>query len=119
MANNWRPETQIPLSLEIMAFFGKRLRPQGFHYNPMYYDAAKEEREARIKAAQAAADGDPEAIKARISASFKNPRRSKSEAYQSARRRSNITVVISLIALLALAYILLTKFLPQIEQMVE
>jgi len=102
-----------------MAFFGKRLKPQGFHFNPQYYDPAKEEREARIRAAQAAAAGDTEAIKARISAGFKGPRTNKSNAYQSAKRRSNITVVITLGVLLALAYILLTRFLPQIEQMVE
>ena len=102
-----------------MAMFGKRIRPQGFHYNPQYYDQAREDREARIRAAHAAAGGDTEAIKARISAGFKGPRRSKSNAYQSAKRRSNITVVITLVVLLALAYILLTRFLPQIEQMVE
>ena len=102
-----------------MAFFGKRLKPQGFHFNPQHFDPAKEEREARIRAARAAAGGDTEAIKARISAGFKGPRRNQSAAYQSAKRRSNITVVITLVVLLALAYILLTRFLPQIEQMVE
>jgi hypothetical protein len=102
-----------------MGLFGKKIKPQGFHFNPRYFDPEKEDREARLRAAREATSGDTEAIKSRISAGFKNPRRSQSNAYKSAKRRSNITVIITLGVLLVLVYILLTQFLPQIEKMVE
>jgi hypothetical protein len=102
-----------------MALFGKRIKPLGFQYKPQYFDPEREERAARLKAAQEATAGDTESIKARISAGFKGPRRTQSNAYKSAKRRSNITVIITLGVLLILVYILLTQFLPQIENMLE
>lgn len=102
-----------------MAFFGKKPKPQGFHFTPRYYDPEKEDREARIKAAMQAAGGDTEAMKNRISASFRSPRKHQSSVYKSARRRSNITVLIAMIVLLLLALLLIGEFLPQIEQMLE
>ena len=102
-----------------MAFFGKRPKPQGFQYIPRYYDPEKEDREARLRAAKAAAGGDTEAIKNRIHAHFRQPRKLKGGAFASSKRKANFRVLIILIILLALTYILLSDFLPQIEKVLE
>lgn len=102
-----------------MAFFniGKRVKPLGFSYVPRYWDQEKEEREARINAAREAAGGNPEGMKTRISASFRHPRRAGLGGHATARRKSNVTLLIVLIVLLALTFLLVTEFLPLIERM--
>lgn len=88
---------------------GKRVTPNKFDYKPRYYDPAKEEldkRLARIKKSPNALD--PDSIKERISVGFKY-RTGRSEAYRNESRKSNIRVVIILVALLTLSILLINS----------
>lgn len=88
---------------------GRRITPNRFDYKPRYYDPAKEElnkRLARIKNSQGAMDHD--VIKERISMGFKY-RTGRGEAYRNESRKSNIRVVIILVALLTLSMLLINS----------
>ncbi len=98
--------------------FGKRVRPQGFLYIPRYWDHEKEERNARITAARYAAEGDTDAMKSRISAGFRKPR-SYGKGSQLARNRSSLIVLATFVVLLVLIFLLILRFIPQIEQMLK
>lgn len=99
--------------------FGKTVKPQRFNYIPRYYDPEKEEREARIKRAMGMAGDNPEAMKSRILSGFRNRNRGSRKGQQSAARRSNLILIVTLTTLLYLTYILLTRYLPVIERALE
>ncbi|HLF64476.1 MAG TPA: hypothetical protein VI603_12015 [Saprospiraceae bacterium] len=99
--------------------FGKTVKHQRFNYIPRYYDPEKEEREARIKAAMGMSDTHPEAMKSRISRSFREKHRGSLKSQRGAARRSNLILIVTLITLLLLTYILLTRYLPVIEKALE
>ena len=97
--------------------FRKTVKPQRFNYIPRYYDPVKEERDARIRAAKGLSSDDPDAMKARIRLNFREKSRGSTKSQRnSATRRSNLILVATLVALLLLTYILLTRYLPQIEK---
>ncbi len=99
--------------------FGKTVKHQRFNYIPRFYDPVKEEREARRNAARGIVDDDPEAMKARIIRNFREKHRGPVKHQRNASRRSNMILVVTLITLLLLTYILLTKYLPAIERALE
>jgi hypothetical protein len=99
--------------------FGKTVKHQRFNYIPRFYDPEKEERDARIKAAMGLSDDSPEAMKSRIIRGFRDRKRGARTSHQRAARRSNLILVITLITLLMLTYILLTRYLPAIERALE
>lgn len=99
--------------------FGKTIKPQRFNYIPRYYDPEKEERDARIKRAMGMAGDDSEAMKTRILSDLRNRKRGSRKGHQSAARRSNLILILTLATLLLLTYILLTRYLPVIERALE
>jgi hypothetical protein len=98
-----------------MGLFRKQPKPQQFRYIPRYWDPAREEREARINEARAAADGDTEVIKARISRSFRQPYRGTSRQRHGSTMRSTLITMAAVIFLFWIAYMLLTRYMPAIE----
>jgi len=98
----------------IFSFF-KRPLHQKFDYKPRFYDADKEEREARW-AKYSDDDRKVDHMRSRISAGF----RSKSKGANSrAAYRSNIRLVVILILLVVLTFIFLNKYLPVIVDSIE
>lgn len=98
----------------IFGFF-KRPQHQRFDYKPRFYDAVKEEREARM--AQYASSDGTDLAKRRISSGFK--RRSVSGYAGADTKRSNRRLVIILIILVFLTYYFIQKYLPQISDLLD
>jgi preprotein translocase subunit SecY len=103
--------------MALFSFF-KAPRHQQFKYVPRYYDPQKERLDEIIKNAKGEGSGDTELIKSRISRNFQN--RGSSQSYRSSvTKRSNILLLVILIALFVLAYLLLTVYLPRFLQQIE
>ncbi|MBK8502100.1 MAG: hypothetical protein IPL46_07790 [Saprospiraceae bacterium] len=106
--------------MALFSFF-KAPKHQQFKYVPRYYDPQKERIEEIIKNAKGEGSGDTELIKSRISRNFQN--RGSSQSSQSYRssitKRSNILLLVILVALFGLAYLLLTVYLPRFIQQIE
>lgn len=99
--------------------FGKTVKHQRFNYIPRYYDPEKEERDARIKAARGMAGDDADAMKARIAKGFRDRNRSSHKSQRSTTKRSNLILIFTLVLLLYITYILLTRYMPVIERALE
>lgn len=98
----------------IFSFF-KRPVHQKFDYKPRFYDAEREEREARW-ARYDDKERTSDQLKSRISAGF----RSKSSGSSiRANRRANIRLVIILVVLVVMTFIFLERYLPIIVEAVE
>ncbi len=95
--------------------FLKLPKHQKFSYKPRHWDPEKEERDARLRLAKG---NDAEAIKGRVSAGFRN-RRSTGYLGTKENKRSNRRLLYVLIILIALTYIFLSKYLPQIINFIE
>jgi hypothetical protein len=89
-----------------------------YDYQPRYYDADKEEREARRKYRSGEASNDPEAVKARISNSFRRGLKLRDEGSHA---RAGQVARLRLLIMLGLAiasYFFVLYFLPMlIEKM--
>jgi hypothetical protein len=105
------------VTCSLMGIFGFIRRPQHqkFDYKPRYYDAVKEEREARM-ARYKTSDG-TDLAKSRISSGLR--RRSGSGYAGADTSRSNRRLVIILIVLAFLTYFFIQKYLPQIVDLLE
>lgn len=101
-----------------MSLFGRRVRPQQFRYIPQYWDQAKEQREARAKARMQRENGNdaPEAVKARISHSFKHPRHGAFKSHRNTQMRSNLILLAAIIILCYLAWRIITGNMALIEK---
>lgn len=98
-----------------MGFFKflKLPKHQNFDYHPRYWDREKEEREKKLKRYYKNEDNNPEAIKERISSSFRERGASTHiEARQKQVRRSNIRLVLIIVLLCVAAYVLINVYLP-------
>lgn len=100
-----------------MGFFNffKRPQHQRFDYKPRFYDADKEEREARM-ARYKSVDG-TDAAKSRISSGLRR-RTARGYGGEDA-KRSNMRLVAILVILIFLTYYFIQKYLPQIVDLVE
>lgn len=100
-----------------MAFlsFFKKTSNQRFEYNPRYWDPQKEDLHKRVEQAKRQSGNDPEAIKARISASM---RRGGSGVEKKVRTnymyRSNMMLIGIVVILLLLTYLFFVSYLPMI-----
>ena len=105
--------------MAIFNFF-RTPKPQRYRYVPRFYDPDKEELEARIKrAAGEKQDQAPEAMKARISAGFKQKSRVDPAYRKQQSKRSNMILFSSIIILLVLAYVLIERYLPTLMEALE
>jgi len=105
--------------MPLMSFF-KKPKHQRFEYNPRYYDPKKEDLETRLRLARNVKEGDPEAIKSRISSGFRRKHsKQKGETGSSKLLNTNMRLIAIIVALFAVTYVVLTIYLPQIVKMVE
>ncbi len=95
----------------------KNIQPRGFNYKPRSYDEDKEELRERIRRHKEANEGDKDAVKSRISQSFRERRHGKrSRAYKSAALRSNIILIAVIIGLCFFLYVFLQNYLPTLVE---
>ena len=115
---NVKVRTGRNLSLQIWVMFSllnrrKNVQPRGFNYKPRSYDEDKEEFRDRIRKRMEANEGDKDAVKSRISRSFREGRQNKrSSAYKSAAMRSNIILIAVVIGLCFFVYTFIQNYLP-------
>ncbi len=98
-----------------MGFFKflKLPKHRNFDYNPQYWDPEKEEREKQLKKYYKQENHNADAVKERISSSFK--RRTGVTDYNARKkqvRSSNIRLIIIILVLCVAAYILINVYLP-------
>ena len=98
-----------------MGFFKflKLPKHRNFDYNPQYWDPEKEERDKKLKRYYKQENQDPEAIKERISSSFR--KRGAVTDYNARKkqvRSSNIRLIIIILLLCVAAYVLINVYLP-------
>jgi hypothetical protein len=91
---------------------------QRFQYIPRHYDPKKEDLEARLRAARGEAN-DTEAMKARISSSFRKKYGKQKGTGNTKWLSSNMLLIAIIIILFGLTYVFLTVYLPQIEKLLE
>lgn len=104
--------------MALMSFF-KRPQHQRFEYKPRHYDPKKEDLEKRLRLAKRAKDGDPDAIKERISTGFRRKHQAKKGSYNSGAFRTNMLLLVIIGVLIGLTFLILTVYLPRIEQMLS
>lgn len=93
---------------------------QQFAYKPRYWDPKEEERRERDERLNKLAEDDVEAMKSRISGTFKHGGSSGgfTGSYRSQQMaKSNFVLLAVIVSLLFLAYLLLVVYLPQIESL--
>ncbi len=104
--------------MALMSFF-KRPKHQRFEYNPRHYDPKKEDLEARLRMARKAKDGDPEAMKSRISSGLRRKHIKQKGTGNTKLLNTNMRLIAIIVVLFGLTYVFLTIYLPQIVAMVE
>ena len=105
-----------------MAFlrFFKVPKHQKYQYNPRYWDPQKEELEERLRQVKLRQGTDTDAMKARISGSFKRNQSRRGGGFGgSANRRSNFILILVVVVLLVLSYLFLVYYLPQFMEAFE
>jgi len=95
----------------------KNVQPRAFNYKPRSYDEDKEEFRERVRKRMEGNEGDKDAVKSRISRSFREGRHNKrSSAYRSAAMRSNIILIAVVIGLCFFVYTFLQNYLPTLVE---
>lgn len=101
--------------------FFKPEKPVGFTYRPRFYEVEKNELEKKLKEAREIRGNDPDKVKERIR---RNIRRKTSfladKSYRQRRLlRSNIMILLIIIALIVVTYAVLELYLPEIVKYFE
>ena len=95
-------------------------KPRQYRYKPQFYDQQKDELEQRLKHINEEADGaNPEAVKLRIQRGFKQKFRQDQAFRKKQTKRSNIRLLLTIVALFVLSYLLLVKYFPNIEKLLS
>jgi hypothetical protein len=106
-----------------MAFFRFLRLPkhQKYDYIPRYWDPEKEELNERLKRIEDIQNGDPEALKARLSGGFRrgynqggNGRFRKQQT-----KKSNLVLLGVIVVLLFLSYMFISVYLPELAAALE
>lgn len=104
--------------MAIFSFF-KTQKPKQFNFKPRFYDERQEKINEIIARNEDENISNPDAMKSRIKAGFKT-RGSVDRSYESnIRRKSNRTLLMTLVILVVLSFLLLSRFLPEILKLVE
>ncbi|HHS94994.1 MAG TPA: hypothetical protein ENJ45_00265 [Phaeodactylibacter sp.] len=98
-----------------MRFF-KIPKNQQFNYKPRYYNQQKEDLEARLRAARQCDKDDVEAMKARISGSFRQKYKEQRGTHSKNLLRRNLLLIGIIVFLFCLTYAFLIYYLPRIVE---
>ncbi|MEO1515689.1 MAG: hypothetical protein AAFV95_11765 [Bacteroidota bacterium] len=102
-----------------LRFLSRTPKHQRFEYIPRYWDPDKEELRQRIENVQKAKDGDPEAIKERISGGLRRSYNSDRQYRARQIRKSNLTLLLVIVALVVLTFFFIQVYLPVIANYFE
>lgn len=104
--------------MAIFSFFNTQ-KPKQFNFKPRHYDERKEKIDEILARNKAENISNPDAMKSRIKAGFQS-RGAIDRRYESnARRKSNRTLLVTMVVLVLISFLLLSTFLPDILKLVE
>jgi hypothetical protein len=92
---------------------------QRYRYIPRYWEPDKEDLKERIRQASSASSDDPVDMKARISRGFQRRASYRGASGNQAKRKSNLILLALIVGLLYISYVLIVKYLPQIENALQ
>ena len=92
---------------------------QRYRYILRYWEPDKEELEERIRQASSATSDDPGDMKARIARGFQRRASYRGVSTSHIKRKSNLILLAIIIGLIYISYILIVKYLPQIEKALQ
>ena len=104
--------------MALFSFFSSP-KPKQFNFKPRYYDEKKEKLQEIIDRHKDEARIDPDAMKSRISYGIQNRGRVDKSYESSIRSKSNRRLLIVLVVLVLLSFLLLSKFSPEIINLIE
>ena len=115
--------------MALFSFF-RKVPHQQFKYHPRFYDERREELQARLDAVEALKDqeSNPDQIKERIKGSFKKggttyyDRKDAGQYFNkrsSSKNTSTTILLLSIVALIALTYVILYVYLPRLEELIQ
>lgn len=100
--------------------FIKVPRHRRYEYQPRFWDPEKEKLEERIRNRKEAQEGGVEGMQNRIRTGFRQRTFSQDQSYRKRETfRSNIRLLMVVVALLVITYAFLTKYLPELIQLME
>ena len=99
--------------------FLHRPKPRTYRYIPRLYDPAKEELEQRLRQHETGKGDDVEAVKARISSGLRQRSQVDTEYQSRLIRKSNRTLFYTIVLLILITFVLLSKGLPTIIHLLE
>ena len=99
--------------------FLHRPKPRTYRYIPRFYDTAKEELEQRLRQHETGKGDDVEAVKARISSGLRQRSQVDTEYQSRLIRKSNRTLFYTIVLLILITFVLLSKGLPTIIHLLE
>ena len=103
--------------MAVLRFF-KTPKHQQYQYKPRFWDPKKEELEERMKQIEAAKEGDVEAMKARLAATFRKGYSNDTHLRKRQVMRSNLILLGIIVLLIILSYLFIIVYLPQIADRV-
>ena len=104
--------------MALLRFF-KRPKHQQYEYKPRYWDPKKEELEERLKQIEEMQGNDAEAVKARLSSGLRRGYVKDQSIRETQVMRSNMMLLIIIVALVLVSYLVLTVYLPKMVQMMD
>lgn len=99
--------------------FIKLPKHQRYQYKPRYWDPEKEELEARMEQIESLKNAGTDGMKARIASGMKRGYKGDQRYRNRQTSRSNLVLLFVVIGLLALCYIFLTVYLPEIMSQID
>lgn len=104
--------------MALFSFFNTS-KNQRYEYHPRFWDPEKEQKKQRLEHLENIKNTDPDQVKSRLTGSFRRGYVSDAELRTREVNKSNRNLVIIILVLLALSYIFLTIYLPEIVASVE
>ncbi len=104
--------------MALLSFF-KTPKHQQFEYKPRYWNPRKEELERRLDLVHKSQEGNPDAMKARISTGLRRQYQSDSKSRSQQNFRRSMLLIAVIVALIFISYLFLTVYLPELVNMIE
>ena len=99
--------------------FIKLPKHQKYQYKPRYWDPEKEELHKRLERIEELKRGGSDGMKARIQSGLKRGYLADSRQRTKQTTRSNLVLLAVVVGLLAMVYIFLTTYLPEILEQID
>ncbi len=104
--------------MALLRFF-KRPKHQQYEYKPRFWDPKKEELAERLKQIEDMQGDGAEALKARLSSGLRRGYAKDQSIRKTQGMRSNMMLLIIIVALVLVSYLVLTVYLPKMVEMMD